>query len=808
MNTSSLRWTAPCITSLGVITLTVSAADTSWIQGSGNWADSARWTNGVPTADSTAIFNTTQLVSTVSLGNGESVFANRLTLQRGNIKLLGTSTLTLLHENAFSSALTVGTLMGETAFMSAWSPVLASSVDIGAASQGLAQYVAKADLTAIHGLRVGVASDGELDGNSQIEAGWLQVGIGANASGAIGYASGSTFGSVNVTDACTIGLFGNGAMRLGVGGLSCGTLMLAQNVGSYGELIATSPITVNGSAMIGYKGTGVLRLTDTSLTASGAVVMAFQGVSTTPPTAPASIAEVTLINSTITAGGQIAIGVNGMADVRLEGSSRVATVDFMTMRGATGMPAISVLLPATPAALPVFEAGSMTLVRCTLAVDGVPALGSIWKIAQVLSGPLPTCTVQADPGAGRAYRLIPCANSLYLALVEEGAASPEVCADAVAPTTVGDAIGGAKRAFSVGGLALGDRWFAVGCPGLGGGVDIYRETNGLWFLHQTLVHTSPEFTLGAAVSTDGTRLATRSTDGRFVNVFVRSGPAWMLQASIELDPLEATPVSLARTLSLDNDRIAIGQPYASVNGLATAGRVFIYREVDGQWILEETIASDVAVTNARFGTGVSLSAGLLTITQQNSATAFCYSHESSGWVLGGAVTATANSPHIALCGTSLVTVPAASFWKVNEGIWSMAATGALGSATGAKGVAFDGTTAAIVTTSGVATYRRDATTGRWSIGSLLPTVGASISGVAVSGALTVATTSTGAIVWGDAAPTGCPSDFDGDGDTGGSDLVVVLSSWGSSPLGDLTGDGITNGSDVTALLSNWGPCAP
>jgi hypothetical protein len=52
----------------------------------------------------------------------------------------------------------------------------------------------------------------------------------------------------------------------------------------------------------------------------------------------------------------------------------------------------------------------------------------------------------------------------------------------------------------------------------------------------------------------------------------------------------------------------------------------------------------------------------------------------------------------------------------------------------------------------------------------------------------------------------CPTDLDGDGTTGGSDLTVLLGSWGSVG-GDVNGDGTTNGSDLSVLLGAWGvPC--
>lgn len=51
----------------------------------------------------------------------------------------------------------------------------------------------------------------------------------------------------------------------------------------------------------------------------------------------------------------------------------------------------------------------------------------------------------------------------------------------------------------------------------------------------------------------------------------------------------------------------------------------------------------------------------------------------------------------------------------------------------------------------------------------------------------------------------CPTDIDGDGSTGGSDLAILLGSWGSAKR-DLDGDGTTGGSDLALVLSNWGPC--
>lgn len=60
----------------------------------------------------------------------------------------------------------------------------------------------------------------------------------------------------------------------------------------------------------------------------------------------------------------------------------------------------------------------------------------------------------------------------------------------------------------------------------------------------------------------------------------------------------------------------------------------------------------------------------------------------------------------------------------------------------------------------------------------------------------------------DACEADCPTDLDDDGETGFSDLLIVLSSWGpcvDCPA-DLDDSGDVGFSDLLAVLSNWGPC--
>lgn len=57
-------------------------------------------------------------------------------------------------------------------------------------------------------------------------------------------------------------------------------------------------------------------------------------------------------------------------------------------------------------------------------------------------------------------------------------------------------------------------------------------------------------------------------------------------------------------------------------------------------------------------------------------------------------------------------------------------------------------------------------------------------------------------------PASCPSDLDGDGSTGGSDLGLLFVGWGVCVdcAADLDGDGRVGGEDLGLMLLGWGPC--
>lgn len=59
-----------------------------------------------------------------------------------------------------------------------------------------------------------------------------------------------------------------------------------------------------------------------------------------------------------------------------------------------------------------------------------------------------------------------------------------------------------------------------------------------------------------------------------------------------------------------------------------------------------------------------------------------------------------------------------------------------------------------------------------------------------------------------AAPAPCPTDLDGDGQTGFGDLLALITAWGSCPgcAADLDDDGLVGFGDLVLILTAWGPC--
>lgn len=799
----------------GILATSVSGADTNWINGSGSWHSPTKWTAGVPTASSNAVFNLFGSTSSVTLTGIGEVLSGRLIHQRGKVFFSGSlaTPMTLLYNNAFAASLSVGVLTGETATMTLNGaiPLSAKSVDIATVAQstGIINLGASPGLLAVdNGLRIGVVGNGYLyAAGSTIDTNTLVLGV---TSTGFGFLSGSTPSGtpsgishpIRIAGQCTIGNFGSGEVRTSLGTMNCGALMLGQNTNSSGILVAAGPVNVSGSTTIGYKGTGVLELSST-LTAQGGVMMAFEG-GTDPifPPQSSSLAIVTLNGGSIIAGGEVVLGKFGSAFVEMRAGASIESSQRIQMNGPALSDPIAIKLPAIPSAAPCFAAPTMVGVRATLSMESLPTVGSVWHIARVFSGALPVCTISADPGAGNEWRLISCARDLFLVLVPIAEPDPDVCAIDPVAVVVADSVANPERGFATGGIAIGDGWYAVGCPGVGGGVDVYRKVNGQWILDATLVSPVKGKTLGAVVVADGNRLVTRTSDSAGVFSFLRVNGAWELEQAFEFEAVSVA--TSTRTLALDGTTLVVGEPFADADSLTDVGLVRVYSFGSSQWSLSATLVPDVSSTNLQFGKVVSCSGERIAVGFRT------FHRVGSAWEFEGFVDNGSVVLDVALSGEDLVFGVSALFWRIQDGVWNLAGIGGLGSsATAIAGsLGFDGKTAAFVRESSVVTYSLDSSGAAWPawrMGQIIatPTSTEQLRQIAVADPLICVARTASVLVYGELP---CRPDFDGNGEVGGTDLSFVLSAWGASPLGDLTGDGVTNGADLSYILSAWGPC--
>ncbi|MSR70022.1 MAG: hypothetical protein EXS17_06735 [Phycisphaerales bacterium] len=792
------------------------AQNTQWINGSGSWLSPTKWTAGVPTASSNGIFNLIGMQSVVTLSNTSEIISGRMTLQRGSVRFMGSSStpMNLVEENAFAAALTVGTLTGESAAMqfTGGVPITAKSVDIALAPQIFATLDISLNLSQLvvtNALRVGVIGSGYCYARgAAITANTLEVGVTAGSFGLLmGSVANDYAGEIHVADQCTAGLFGSGEIRSGIAGMDCGALMLGQNNGSWGVLRANGAVQVRGRTTIGYRGGGVLELTST-LSAMGGVTMALEsGQSPAGPAVAPSVAFVTIDGGSIVSSADVAIGVGGEATVEMRGGASIESTENITMNGANTSDPINITLPTIPTANPCFSAPTMTGVRASLFLSGSPASGSVWHIARLFSGAFPTCTINSIPDAGLQLKLIACQHDLYLALFPVGAADPEVCASNESATIVPDAIGITSRLFGQGGIAIGNGWYCVGSPGVDGGVDVYRSVNGNWMLDATLVSPEPARVLGAAVAASGARLAARTTDGARVFTFVRADGHWQLEQAIDLGSESTNPTS--RSLALDGSTLVVGDPYFDAGSIADVGRATIHALVGGVWVVESVVGPDALTANQRFGAVVTNSGNQCAIGSLANGTVTLFDRVDSAWALAGFVTSMSSAGDIAMHGDELVTGASARFWRQTAGVWNASGRGGVGSEfTAMLGkMSFDGSTAAYLGSSTISTYHLMAD-GMWRMGQSItpPASEESLLKIAVSDPLICLARSASVVVYGSLPSSTCPSDFDGDGEVGGADLTFVLSAWGDSPLGDLNNDGVTNGLDLAYVLSAWGAC--
>jgi hypothetical protein len=317
-------------------------------------------------------------------------------------------------------------------------------------------------------------------------------------------------------------------------------------------------------------------------------------------------------------------------------------------------------------------------------------------------------------------------------------------------------------------LAISGSWLAVGAPGEGsspaggGAVHLYEmQSNGQFAFRQQVLPAQAEELgyFGWSVAMDGSMLVIgapyASAGAGQVWASFRDGAAWSAPERIgsDLEPISDPDARVGHAVACAGPLIAAGAPQQGDR----QGAVFTWRRVDGAW-QAGPVVSGPTQQDARFGHGVAMAPGRLVIAQQD------FAGSASGvrayeWPLGGAPVEIGRVS----VGESVAIVRDLAIIGASDSVESASITGA-----------------ARV----------------WRFGSDCDQDGvADRCQIAQSG--------------GDANANGildfCEAvigDLDGDGLVNGSDLGILLGSWGAA-AGDLNADGTTDGADLGMLLGNW-----
>ena len=186
----------------------------------------------------------------------------------------------------------------------------------------------------------------------------------------------------------------------------------------------------------------------------------------------------------------------------------------------------------------------------------------------------------------------------------------------------------------------------TGAESMWGTAFVFTRTDSSWAQETKLeppvddqpTSTPPYFGWSVSMTTDGTRIAigephryvnrpggTIARDGA-VRVYVRSGTTWVEEAMVTTpSPL---PSTFGKQVSINDggDRLAIGDPDATVDGTEWVGKAFVFSRTttstESTWTQTHEFSAPVQTTNATFGSATSFdsSGDVLVIGSQGEST--------------------------------------------------------------------------------------------------------------------------------------------------------------------------------------------
>lgn len=366
------------------------------------------------------------------------------------------------------------------------------------------------------------------------------------------------------------------------------------------------------------------------------------------------------------------------------------------------------------------------------------------------------------------------------------------------------------------GVAVDGDFLAVGAPGENspttdaGAVYVYVRVGGAWVPAGRLVADTPteDASFGVSLALQGDRLIVGapgdSSEGipfaGAVYVFERIGGIWT-----QVDKLTASDAVegdlLGDSVALDGDEIVAGAPLVDHTGVTDAGAAYVFRLVGGTWQEITRLEAGDPLEEAEFGRSVAVRGGRIVVGAPR--------HDTAGQDRAGA----------------------AYVFAEQGGVWSFetqltAHDGEGGDLYGIdvdvdRGTILVGSYLNTHATGTGSTYVYQRSGGAWNFvtkvfasdpgGLLLGWRVCLRNDLAAMAAPFYQTNRGAAYVFRGLAA--CPADLDGDGAVGFSDLVQLLASFGTASGalledGDLNGDGAVGFDDMVLLLAAYGADCP
>jgi hypothetical protein len=192
-------------------------------------------------------------------------------------------------------------------------------------------------------------------------------------------------------------------------------------------------------------------------------------------------------------------------------------------------------------------------------------------------------------------------------------------------------------------VALNDGWAAVGAPfsntingELTGLVKFYHKSGGEWQAAGTLNgdNSLANDAFGTVLAMEGTLLAVGVPEKKVtgspstysgtgtgeVQLFRRQEGDWVFEAVLRPPPGTYAGAGFGRAVAINGGRVVIGAPRSLVDSgptsLNEAGRVFVFHQVAGLWVISAELTDPNPAANVNFGSQLAIEGGCVAVVRK------------------------------------------------------------------------------------------------------------------------------------------------------------------------------------------------